>query len=331
MAHSTCVLPDGAVLAYDVLGTTHLGNALPLVLVCGMSMARTDWVRLSTTWAQSRPVLVYDHRGIGDSTPPPDTAPGADEFTMETLARDLVFLIHHLGWKEVAIMGFSMGGVVTQQMLVLPYHPTDPLPLPFRATHVVLASTRAEVLRDPKYGLRAVPEPLQGAKTVYTPAERHANIRKTIETTVDPSWMKANGKHLEFMVQRVLSGTPRSLHTISRQKKALQLFDFAALLEKLPTDMQVLVIHGEADQIIPFECSKDILRRIPAARFVEVGPEPGKLPTLEFGHNFTLYFPVKIWDDFVREFLRVPDPEPAASESPVSEPIPEVATTEMAG
>jgi hypothetical protein len=55
MAHSTCVLPDGAVLAYEVLGSTYLDKALPLVLICGVAMARPDWVRLSTTWAQSRP------------------------------------------------------------------------------------------------------------------------------------------------------------------------------------------------------------------------------------------------------------------------------------
>ncbi|KAJ6531200.1 Alpha/Beta hydrolase protein [Mycena capillaripes] len=308
MVHSTCVLPDGAVLAYEVLGSTHLGNALPLVLVCGMAMARSDWIRLSATWAQSRPVLVFDHRGMGDSTSPPDVAAGADEFTMETLARDLVFLIGHLHWKEVAFLGFSMGGVVAQQMLVLPYHPTDPTPLPFRPTHVILACTKAEVLQDSRFGLRTV-EP-DATKKPPTNAERYENVRRTIESTVDPSWMKANGKHLDFMIQRVVSGSPRSLHTISRQKKALQLFDFVDLLEKLPADMQVLVIHGEADQIIPFECSREILRRIPGARFIEIGPEPGKLPTLQFGHNFTLYFPAKIWDDLMKQFLRVPDPLP---------------------
>jgi hypothetical protein len=55
--HSSCALPDGAVLAYEVLGSTHLGNpeALPLVLVCGMASTRADWVRLSATWAQTRP------------------------------------------------------------------------------------------------------------------------------------------------------------------------------------------------------------------------------------------------------------------------------------
>jgi hypothetical protein len=126
----------------------------------------------------------------------------------------------------------------------------------------------------------------------------------------------------------------------------LLLFDFADLLEKLPADMQVLVIHGEADQIIPFECSKvnksttayrqpphsfcssqEILRRIPGSRFIEFGPEPGKLPTLQFGHNFSLYFAAKIWDDVITEFLRIPEPS-ATSPEPITTPIsPESATT----
>ncbi|KAJ7217041.1 Alpha/Beta hydrolase protein [Mycena pura] len=308
MSHSTCTLPDGAILAYEVLGSAAAfadDSAVPLILVCGMAMARGDWVRLSTTWAQSRRVLVYDHRGIGDSKHPPHLTPEADEFTIETLARDLAFLITHLAWPEVAILGFSMGGVVVQQLLVLPYHPTDPAPLPFRLTQVILSSTRAEVLRDPNYGLK-MPEPKTDSATYEppSPAERYAMIRRTIETTVDPSWIKENGKFLDFMVQRVILGKPRSLHTISRQRQALQLFDFVDLLEKIPPDLPVLVMHGEADQIIPFECSQEIVRRIPSARFVEVGPEPGKLPSLLFGHNFTHYFTVAVWDDLVREFLR---------------------------
>ncbi|KAJ7766748.1 Alpha/Beta hydrolase protein [Mycena metata] len=316
MAHSTCELPDGAVLAYDVLGSSFLGEELPLVLVCGMSSARADWMRLSSTWAQTRPVLVYDHRGIGDSTSPPGLEPGADEFTMETLGRDLAFLIGHLGWPDVAILGFSMGGVVLQEMLVLPYHPTNPAPLPFHPTHVILACTRAEVLRDPKYGLQTVPEPLSRPPTN---AERYERVRRTIAATVDPVWIENHGKHIDFIVQGVLSGSPRSLHTISRQRKALQLFDFAALLERIPADIRVLVIHGELDQIIPFECSQEILRRIPHARFVEIGPEPGKLPSLQFGHNFTLYFPVQIWENFLKGFLSA-EMKPPSSEAETTPP-----------
>jgi pimeloyl-ACP methyl ester carboxylesterase len=33
-----------------------------------------------------------------------------DDITIESMARDLLFLLNSLGWNELAICGFSMGG-----------------------------------------------------------------------------------------------------------------------------------------------------------------------------------------------------------------------------
>ena len=33
-----------------------------------------------------------------------------DHITVESMARDLLILLQSLGWKELAICGFSMGG-----------------------------------------------------------------------------------------------------------------------------------------------------------------------------------------------------------------------------
>ena len=53
-------------------------------------------------------VLIYDHRGIGNSS----LSPGGDEeISIEVLARDLLALLVHLNWKEVALCGYSMGGM----------------------------------------------------------------------------------------------------------------------------------------------------------------------------------------------------------------------------
>jgi hypothetical protein len=85
-------------------------------------------------------------------------------------------------------------------------------------------------------------------------------------------------------------------------------------------------------QLFFFPNSQEIVRRIPSARFVEVGPEPGKLPTLQFGHNFTLYFPVKIWDDLIGGFLRVPEanvpPDPDFSTTSTKENLADLPITE---
>ncbi|KAF8517151.1 hypothetical protein BU17DRAFT_67076 [Hysterangium stoloniferum] len=93
------------------------------------------------------PVLIFDHRGIGLSTY--STPEKNDKITLELMARDLLALLTYLGWKEVDIIGFSMGGVVAQQLLLLPFHAEDPTPLPFRVHHVLLTGTLCSPIKNP--------------------------------------------------------------------------------------------------------------------------------------------------------------------------------------
>lgn len=51
----TVKLPDGAILAYEVHGSLHLGMRIPIVLVCGMSSLRADYERLTQSLSQTRP------------------------------------------------------------------------------------------------------------------------------------------------------------------------------------------------------------------------------------------------------------------------------------
>lgn len=54
----TTVLPDGAKLAYDILGSHHLGKATPLVVICGMTAVRGDSGHLNQVLAKNRPGTV---------------------------------------------------------------------------------------------------------------------------------------------------------------------------------------------------------------------------------------------------------------------------------
>ncbi|KAJ7759157.1 Alpha/Beta hydrolase protein [Mycena metata] len=291
------VLPDKATISYDVLSPHLIGQALPLVLVGGMSSTKSDWRALAPSLARSRPVLVYDYRGIGDSTF--SSRCGTDEISMESLARDLLCLIAHLRWPEVAICGYSMGGVVVQQMLVLPYLQSHPTPLPFRVTHVVLAETRSVVLRDPQYGLQIKP-----TSVPRTPAERKEVIRRTLQSTFDPSWLHANPARFDCILQDAIHGRPRPPATIEKQRKALQAFDFAHLLPNISRNTRVLVIHGEQDAVIPFRCAQETLQRIPGARFIELGNKPGQVPSLAFGHQWYEYFDSQVWYNVIDMYLR---------------------------
>ena len=45
---------------------------------------------------------------MGDSSLTPG---GTEEITIELLARDLLALIKHVQWKDIALVGYSMGGM----------------------------------------------------------------------------------------------------------------------------------------------------------------------------------------------------------------------------
>ena len=52
------VLPDGAQIAYEVWGAQHIAQALPIVLVGGISTIRGDWDRLAHCLAATRPGII---------------------------------------------------------------------------------------------------------------------------------------------------------------------------------------------------------------------------------------------------------------------------------
>ncbi|KAL8279469.1 hypothetical protein RQP46_008031 [Phenoliferia psychrophenolica] len=91
---------------------------------------------------------------MGKSMPPTG---GEVAFSVQDLANDTIQLIQHVGWSEIDILGFSMGGSIVLQTLV-----TSELPI--KVNHAVLASTCAKTPRSNliKDGSLDAPEPEAG-------------------------------------------------------------------------------------------------------------------------------------------------------------------------
>ncbi|TFK42368.1 Alpha/Beta hydrolase protein [Crucibulum laeve] len=297
---SVFVHEDGARTGYEILGSAHLNHEDPIILIGGISSLRGDWDRLAKSLAQERPVLIYDHRGIGDSS---FSREGGEDMTIELLARDLLELVCYLKWEQIAICGFSMGGMVAQQLLFLPYHPFKPTALPFRVTHVLLTGTLCTPLRGVRLKILAQPPPPPKGRH-RTHAERREIARPGLESTFDPAWVgnPDNAPRLEWWLDRMASGG-RPMSTIMMQARAGGRIQFEGFHEKLPRDISFLVIHGELDEVVPFSCSQEILQKISWAKMVEVGPKAGQIPDLAFGHTWYEYFDVKVWHDVIQKFL----------------------------
>src|SRR5262249_41777809 len=100
---------DGVSLAYRRIGPS-LG--VPLVMLQRFRGNMDDWDPLVVDGlAYERPVVIVDGRGIGRSG-------GATPDDVETMARDAAAFIDALDEKYVDLLGFSLGGMVAQRILV---------------------------------------------------------------------------------------------------------------------------------------------------------------------------------------------------------------------
>jgi pimeloyl-ACP methyl ester carboxylesterase len=119
---------SGRKLYYEKHGD-WASDATPLLLIMGMAGSCQGWAPLQLpVFSPTRPVLVYDHRGVGQSED------DGKEFTIADLAEDAVELLDALGIARVDVLGAFMGGMTAQEIALL--HPA-------RVGRLVLVGTYA--------------------------------------------------------------------------------------------------------------------------------------------------------------------------------------------
>src|ERR1700678_4056162 len=117
-----------ALASSELLYYTEHGSGPPLLLVHGLMVTGEMFAPVIEHLAARHRVIVPDLRGHGRSRalPPP--------YTAAQLASDLSLLLDHLGIDSTAVLGYSQGGAIAQQLL---------LDYPERCNQLVLACTYA--------------------------------------------------------------------------------------------------------------------------------------------------------------------------------------------
>jgi pimeloyl-ACP methyl ester carboxylesterase len=77
----------------------------PVLLVHGLSYFSYDWIEVAQALSIDREVVAMDMRGFGDST-----WSAAKDYSVPTMAQDIVNLLDHLGWPRAILSGHSMAG-----------------------------------------------------------------------------------------------------------------------------------------------------------------------------------------------------------------------------
>jgi esterase len=103
LAHRTGLVPSGDVkLHFRQFGDK---GKTPLVFVHGLSFFSYDWIEIASALATDREVVAIDMRGFGDSG-----WSEAKDYSVPTMANDLVAVANHFDWRQFVLFGHSMGG-----------------------------------------------------------------------------------------------------------------------------------------------------------------------------------------------------------------------------
>jgi len=93
-------------IAYKILGTGE-----PLILIMGFGGSMNNWdTTLIRALSSRNTTIIFDNRGVGLTTT------GTKEFSMDQFANDTVCLLDALNIKKTNVLGFSMGGMIAQEL-----------------------------------------------------------------------------------------------------------------------------------------------------------------------------------------------------------------------
>ena len=101
----------GVEYAYRELGVNNPGP--PVVFLVHLAAVLDNWdPRVVDGFAAKRHVITFDNRGIGASS-------GSPASTIEQMANDASTFIKAMGFDQVDLFGFSMGGMIAQEIALM--------------------------------------------------------------------------------------------------------------------------------------------------------------------------------------------------------------------
>jgi pimeloyl-ACP methyl ester carboxylesterase len=234
------------------------GSGTPLTLINGWGGNLNSWSpKMVKLLSEKHLVVMIDNRGTGRSGKP--DAP----YSMDMMAADTAAVLDHLGIEKTHVMGFSMGGIITQ---------TFGLNYPERTMSLVLCGTQAGGLNRVSSNPQVQMDLALIANPLPEMTERDRTI-KLLYLLYSAEYVDAN---LESLVKdETYSEYPTPSYALNRQSQAIAGFDS---YDRLP-DMSfpVLVMAGMDDVLVPRENSELLASRIPDAELVKI---PG------CGHGF---------------------------------------------
>ncbi|MEV0545088.1 alpha/beta fold hydrolase [Nocardia salmonicida] len=261
-APTRTIAADGMTYAYRELGPK---GGIPVVFFVHLAANLDNWdPRIIDPIAQQRHVIAFDNRGVGAST-------GRVPDSVETMADDAYTFITALGFDEIDVFAFSLGGFVAQELVLK--HPalvrklvlTGTGPKGGKDIDKVAGITYRDIVRatatrsDPK-------EFLFFARNTVGKSAARAFIHRLAERTTDRD-------------------TPVTVTALRTQLTAIKKWGRCSPDNLAMITTPTLIANGDNDRMVPSVLSKDLHRRIPDSELI-IYPDSGHGGIFQYHDEF---------------------------------------------
>lgn len=224
------------------LGYMRRGSGDPLLLVPGMAMHHGVWNEEFLRLLEADfDVIALNHRNISDS----DDVPG--DFTVRDLADDAVALLDVLGIESVHLLGFSLGGMVAQEIAI--NHPQRVRTLVLGATYPGGEGTDLNA-----------PGPIS-MLTAAQSGDVEVALRASFAANLSSAYT-ADESHYPPFKDAALAQRVR-VETVIAQARAAFFHDARERLAQITAP--TLVLHGTDDQVILYGNGPLLASLVPGA------------------------------------------------------------------
>ena len=271
--------PDDVITAYKdaPTRTIHAGDVtyayrelgprggIPVVFFVHLAANLDNWdPRIIDPIAAQHHVITFDNRGVGAST-------GVVPDSIEAMADDAVTFIKALGFDQVDIFSFSLGGMVAQALVVK--HPG-------LVRKLILTGTG----------------PAGGKDMDKVAGVTYYDILRAAVTRSDPKEFlffnrNATGKPAaRAFVQRLKERTtdrdkPVAVKAFQTQLKAIKKWGRSPAADLSKISQPTLIANGDHDRMVPSVLSEDLHRRIKGSELV-IYPDSGHGGIFQFHDRF---------------------------------------------
>lgn len=238
------------------------GEGDPLLLMEGLGYASWMWCKQVDELSRHFQVILFDNRGVGHSDKPPGP------YTTAQMADDAAALLDALAIPRCHVLGISMGGMIAQEFALR--HPD-------KVDRLVLGCTTAG-------GPEAPPPTTEYLQYLAASREmaREDAYREGFRVAAAPGYFAAHPDDLLALLTARLAN-PQPPEAWLAQAQAVQAHQTWDRLHQIAAP--TLVVHGDADVVVPVANLALLASRLPQAETV-VYPGAGHLFFIEQAQQF---------------------------------------------